>query len=67
MTTLFECNGVAACYKQGAHIYDFTGLPIYYTASGAVFAHGSGKPVGWIADGYLYKYDGSPPLYFGVD
>jgi hypothetical protein len=70
MATLFETNGVAACYIEGSTIYDLAGCPICYigeNSDSTVFAHGDGKPVGWIAEGYFYKYDGSSPLYFGVD
>ena len=68
--TLFETNGIA-CYIQGASIYDLAGSrPIFFIgedSQGTVYACGDGQPVGWIAQGYFYKYDGSSPLYFGVD
>jgi hypothetical protein len=68
MTTLFETNGSAAYYTQGATIYDLAGEAKFYIGSDStVCAHGDGKPVGWIAQGYFYKYDGSSPCYFGVD
>jgi hypothetical protein len=70
MTTLFETNGIAAYYTQGATIYDLAGQAKFYIGANSdstVFACGDGKPAGWIAQGYFYKYDGSSPCYFGVD
>jgi 4-fold beta flower protein len=70
VTTLFEMDGRAAgLYTRGANIYDCTGRAVYYIAEGsAVYSHGGDcRSIGYIADGYFYKYDGSAPVYFGVD
>jgi hypothetical protein len=67
MTTLFETDGRAACYAQDANVYDLTGRPLFYFSEGMVHRCGDACAVGWVADGWLYKNDGSSPLYFGID
>jgi hypothetical protein len=70
MAYLFETNGITVYRAQGATIYDLTGRPTFYIGANSdstVFAYGDGKPIGWIAEGYFYKYDGSSPLCFGID
>ena len=70
MTTLFETDGRAAYYTLGPNIYGFDGQRVFYIAEqsdSTVCRHGDGCPVGWVADRYVYWYDGRSPLYFGVD
>ncbi len=69
MAALFEMDGrPAGLYTSGPNIYDYSGRRRFFIAEGsAVYSHSDCRSIGYIADGYLYKFDGSSPYYFGID